>query len=154
MSEAKAAQSVIDALAADGGAASTLGAAFRRIRHLLEGRDLSGGIDRHELDILDVARASLTLLAELEEGRSGNWAARQLRDLLEQQLVAGCRGDLTTACIRRPGVKATLLGGSVLFAMMLAVVMLLGARNGQADKGEFQKPSDIQLSTVIEEPGR
>ena len=97
MSEAKAAQGVvIDALAADGGAASTLGAAFRRIRHLLEGRDLSGGIDRHELDIL----------------------------------------------------------GSVLFAMMLAVVMLLGARNGQADKGEFHKPLDMQLSTVIEEPGR
>lgn len=155
MSEAKAAQSVVtDVWTTDGGAASTLGAAFRRIRHLLENRDLSGRIDRHEQDILDVARASLSLLDELEEGRSGTWATRQLRDLLEKQLVAGCRGDPAAARIRGTGVKCTLFGGSLLFAMILAVMMMLGARNAEADKGGYQKPPDMQLSTVIEEPGR
>ena len=154
MSEPKAAQSlVMDALTAEGGAASALGTAFRRIRHVLEGRELSGRIDRHEQDILDVARASLTFLDEIEEGRSGSWAARHLRDLLERQLVAGCRGDIGAPRIRGKGVRSALLGLSLLSAMVLAVVLTLGARNGEADKGELHAPH-MQLSTAMEEPGR
>ena len=155
MSEPKAAQSLMmDALTAEGGAASALGTAFRRIRHVLEGRELSGRIDRHEQDILDVARASLTLLDEIEEGRSGSWAARHLRDLLERQLVAGCRGDIGAPRIRGKGVRSALLGGSLLFAMVLAVVLTLGARNGEADKGELHEPPHMQLPTAMEEPRR
>ena len=155
MSEPKAAQSlVMDALTAEGGAASALGTAFRRIRHVLEGRELSGRIDRHEQDILDVARASLTFLDEIEEGRSGSWAARHLRDLLERQLVAGCRGDIGAPRIRGKGVRSALLGLSLLSAMVLAVVLTLGARNGEADKGELHDPPHMQLSTAMEEPGR
>lgn len=155
MSEPKAAQSlVMDALTAEGGAASALGTAFRRIRHVIEGRELSGRIDRHEQDILDVARASLTLLDEIEEGRSGSWAARHLRDLLERQLVAGCRGDIGAPRIRGKGVRSALLGGSLLFAMVLAVVLTLGARDGEADKGELHEPPHMQLPTAMEEPRR
>lgn len=155
MSEAKAVPSVATgALIAEAGAVSTLGAAFRRIRHLLEDRDLSRSIDRHEQDILDVARASLAILDELEEGRSAIWAARQLRDLLEKQLVVGCKGDIAATRIAASGFKSTLVGGSLLFAIILAVVMILTAGSGEADRPEFQKLSPMQLSTLVGEAGR